>query len=75
MSSTQNRAMLLCMTGPRVMDIFNTLPETGTNDEYDVAVTKLTAHFNLMRNTEFAFYNSRQVHQGKWKVSISIICV
>ena len=64
-NDTQKCAMLLYMAGPRVMDIFDTLPETGTDDEFDVAVTKLTAHFNPMKNTEFAVYNFRQTRQGE----------
>ena len=62
-NDTQKRAMLLYKAGPRVMDIFETLPETGMDDEYDVAVIKLTAHFNPMKNPEFAVYNFRQARQ------------
>ena len=64
-SDTQKRAMLLYMAGPRVMDIFDALSATGTDDEFDVAVTKLTAYFNPMKNPEFAVHNFRQTRQGE----------
>ena len=55
-NTTRKRALLLYMAGPNVMDIFETLVETGEDSDYKTAYEKLTEHFSPHKNTEFQRY-------------------
>ena len=44
------------MVGPNVMDIFETLAETGEDSDCKAAHDKLTEHFSPNKNTEFQRY-------------------
>ena len=56
------------MAGPNVMDIFETLAETGEDSDYKTAREKLTEHFASHKNTEFQRYCfNRQSRQAESK--------
>ena len=59
----QKRALLLHYAGPDVDDIFDTLPDTGENDDYDTAVEKLNEYFNPQVNTTYEVYSFRMAKQ------------
>ena len=50
---TQKRALLLHMVGPEVQQIFETLEDTGNDNDYDIAVEKLTNYFKPKKNISF----------------------
>lgn len=60
---TRKRALLLYLAGPEVERIFETLPETGEDKEYDIAVQKLTAYFSPKKNTLYEIHLFRQARQ------------
>ena len=62
-SGTQKRALLLHLAGSEVQDIFETLADTGTDDQYEVAVTKLDDHFTPQKNIPFERHVFRQLKQ------------
>ena len=62
---SRKRALLLHYAGAEVYDIFDTLPDTGNADEYDVAVNKLHAYFCPKVNTEYDVYVFRQARQNE----------
>ncbi|XP_064639559.1 uncharacterized protein K02A2.6-like [Lineus longissimus] len=62
---TRKRALLLHYAGPDVDEIFDTLTETGDDDDYNTAKAKLTAHFLPKKNVAFEVYNFRQCTQAK----------
>ena len=64
-NTTRKRALLLYMAGPNVMDIFETLAETGEDFDYKTAHEKLTEHFAPHKNTEFQRYCFRQLRQAE----------
>ena len=41
----RKRGLLLYQAGQRVREIFKQIPETGTDEDYDVAKQKLKAYF------------------------------
>lgn len=49
----QKRALLLHLAGPDVQEIFETLNETGDEDNYDRAVEKLTEYFQPKKNVAY----------------------
>ena len=52
-NTTRKQALLLYMAGPNVMDIFETLAETGDDSDYKTAHEKLTEHFAPHRTLHF----------------------
>ena len=58
------RALLLYQAGPAVYEIFKTLPGTGTNEDYDIVVEKLTTHFEPVKNKIYQTYVFRQAKKG-----------
>ena len=64
-NTTRKRALLLYMAGPNVMDIFETLAETGEDSDYQTAHEKLTEHFAPHKNTEFQRYCFRESRQAE----------
>ena len=57
----RKRALLLYYSGDEVGDIFDTLPDTGT--DYSTAKTALTKHFQPSKSTEYERYVFRQSKQ------------
>ena len=57
-------AMLLYQAGPAVDKIFQTLENTGPEDDYDTAVTRLTDYFEPQKNVLHATYMFRQCKQS-----------
>ena len=55
------RGLLLTYVGEATNDIFDTLPDTGTN--YDSALKSLTEYFDPVRNQDMAMYEFRQIKQ------------
>ena len=50
---TQKRALLLHLVGPEVQEIFETLDETGADNDFDTAVSKLEGYFKPKTNVSF----------------------
>ena len=48
----RKRALLLTFTGEHVHDVFETLPNTGVDANYDSAIVALNAHFIPKRDAE-----------------------
>ena len=53
------------MAGPNVMNIFETLAETGDDSDCKTVHEKLTKHFAPLKNTEFQRYCFRQSLQAE----------
>ena len=60
---TRQRALLLYLAGPEVEHIFETLPETGEDKDFDVAVTKLSAYVSPKKNITYETHVFRQARQ------------
>ena len=61
--NTQKRALLLYSAGSRVREIFQTLADTGAEDEFDTVKTKLKEYFQPQKNTRYEIYKLRQMKQ------------
>ena len=59
----RKRALLLHYTGEEINDIFETLPDTGEENNYQAAIDALNAHFAPTANSEFSIYCFRQAKQ------------
>ena len=59
----RKRALLLYQAGPRVREIFKQIPETGTDEDYEVAKQKLKAYFDPQKNRRYEVYRFRQTTQ------------
>ena len=55
--------MLLHYTCEEINDIFETLPDTGEENNYQAAIDALNAHFAPTANSEFSIYCFRQAKQ------------
>ena len=62
-SAKRKRALLLHYAGPKVDEIFDTLTDTGTDDEYDKAVDALNKYFQPKANSLYEVYVFRQAKQ------------
>jgi hypothetical protein len=60
---TQQRVLLLYMAGPQVQTIFETLADTGGDDDFKTAVEKLTKYFMPKKNLEYEIYIFRKARQ------------
>ena len=60
----RRRAMLLHCAGPDVQDIFTTLPDTGTDTDYDAAVQALNTYFVPKVNAAFARQTFHKITQN-----------
>ena len=60
---SRKRALLLHYAGPEVDDIFDTLEETGDDENYKQATDALTAYFCPKGNTVMEVYSFRQARQ------------
>ena len=58
---TVRRGLLLTYVGEATNDIFDTLSDTGTT--YETAITRLTEHFDPIRNKDINIYDFRQIKQ------------
>jgi hypothetical protein len=52
-SQARQRALLLHYGGPDLHDIFDTLPDTGTDEELKPAIDALNKYFNPKKNVDF----------------------
>ena len=52
-STKRKRALLLHYAGPKVDEIFDTLQETGEDDDYDRAVATLNKYFEPISNSRY----------------------
>ena len=60
----RKKALLLYLAGPRVREIFRQIPETGEEDAFNTALTKLNEYFEPQKNTLYEVYKFRQAAQG-----------
>ena len=65
------RGLLLTYVGEATNDIFDTLPDTGTN--YDSVLKSLTEYFDPVRNQDMAIYEFRQIKQETLVLTLSVI--
>ena len=66
MNITSNKlkcALLIYQAGPDVQDIFETLEETGPDDDYNTALEKLNTYFLPKKNVAYEIYVFRQATQ------------
>ena len=61
-NKTQQRA-LRYQAGPEVQDIFETLANTGRDDDLDAAIKSFTEYFAPARDTGFEIFRFRQAKQ------------
>ena len=59
----RKRALLLHYAGEEINDIFETLPDTGEEKNYQAAIDALNAHFAPTANSELAIYCFGQAKQ------------
>ena len=59
----RKRALLLYQAGARVREIFKQIPETGTDEDYEIAKQKLKAYFDPQKNRRYEVYRFRQTTQ------------
>ena len=62
-AKARQRALLLYAAGPEVETIFDTLPENGDDDDFELACQKLTEYFSPSKNLSFETYKFRQAKQ------------
>ena len=62
-SKARQRAMLLYAAGPEVEAIFDTLPDSGDDDDFKTACEKLTEYFSPSKNVPFEVYKFGQAKQ------------
>ena len=62
-SAKRKRALLLHYAGPKVDEIFDTLQETGEDEDYDRAVAALNKYFEPKSNSMYEVYIFRQGKQ------------
>ena len=63
-NTNRKRAMLLYQASPAVDKIFRTLENSGEDDDYDTAVTRLTDYFEPQQNVLNTTYIFRQCTQS-----------
>ena len=61
--NARKRALLLYMGGSRVREIFSTLQDTGDDDNFDTAKTKLNEYFAPQKNKRYEIYQFRKMKQ------------
>ena len=59
----QKRAVLLYQAGQATQDIFDTLAETGDDDDYDSAVASLDTYFSPQKNVDYEIFKFREAKQ------------
>ena len=63
-NNARKRALLLHFSGQEVDDIFDTLADTGDDDNYDKAKKSLTDYFSPKRNVAFEVFQFRKATQA-----------
>ena len=63
-SAKQKRALLLHCAGSDVQDIFETLTDTGNDEDYNKALDALDGHFKPSVNTPYERHLLRQMTQN-----------
>ena len=61
--ASQKRALLLYSARAIVQEIFETILENGEDNDFDIAVTKLSANFAPPHNIDFEILQFRQFRQ------------
>ena len=61
----RKRALLLYQSGSRVREIFKQIPNTGTDEDYDIATAKLQEYFEPQTNRRYEVYRFRQATQER----------
>jgi hypothetical protein len=59
----RKQTLLLYYIGESTLNIFETLPETGTEDDYDKAYQALNEHFKPRKNTSFEIFKFRKTNK------------
>eukprot|EP00112_Aurelia_sp_Birch-Aquarium-sp1_P015232 Seg336.2 transcript_id=Seg336.2/GoldUCD/mRNA.D3Y31 product="hypothetical protein" protein_id=Seg336.2/GoldUCD/D3Y31 len=59
----RKRALLLYQAGPRIREIFKQIPDTGNEDDYNLAKEKLREHFEPQKNCSYEVYRYRKSTQ------------
>ena len=59
----RQRELLLYQAGSRVREIFRQLNDTGKDDDYERAKTKLTEYFDPHKNRRYEVYKFRGTKQ------------
>ena len=59
----QKRALLLYQAGQATQDIFDTLAETGDDDDYDSAVASLDTYFSPKKHVDYEIFKFRDAKQ------------
>ncbi len=62
--NAQKRALLLYQAGEATQEIFDTLPETGEDDDYKTAIEKLDEYFSPKKNVDYEIFQFRQAKQN-----------
>ena len=62
--NAQKRALLLYQAGEATQVIFDTLPETGEDDDYKTAIEKLDEYFSPKKNVDYEIFQFRQAKQN-----------
>ena len=65
----QKRALLLYQAGEITHDIFDTLLETGNDDDYETAIAKLDEYFSPKKNVDYKIFQFRQAKQNIGKTT------
>ena len=60
---SRKRALLLHYSGEEVNDLFDTLPDTGEDNDYKEACEALTRYFTPKRNVSFEIFKFRNLKQ------------
>ena len=60
----QKRALLLYQAGQSTQEIFDMLPGTGDEDDYETAMTKLNEYFSPKKNVDYEIFQFRQAVQN-----------
>ena len=63
-NNAQKRALLLYQVGQATQEIFDTLPETGDDDDYKTAMEKLDEYFSPKKNVDYEIFQFRQAKQN-----------
>ena len=58
------RSMMLHVGGDELYDLFEHLPNTGNDDDYDAAVTALNRYFDPQLNPDYERFKLRQAVQA-----------
>ena len=60
---SRKRALLLHYSGEEVNDLFDTLPDTGEDNDYKGACEALTRYFTPKKNVSFEIFKFRNLKQ------------